>query len=192
MPENKAARFLFTGVGVVTPPHLLVEDLWQQVLSRGRSVRRGLRRIQSGFLSTTGGSVFVVDLTEFRDRAPAGDPLAEDRDWATLPTHFDYGCTARVSLDRQPFVPPARPRPPSPPALDALLAYAFRLLRLFLLAASGMLLALLIRAGRVWVDFRPARSPGRLIRCGGQITRGPDTSRMTQFPVIRGVPLVRR
>jgi hypothetical protein len=45
-----------------------------------------------------------------------------------------------------------------------------------------------LRAGRIWVDFRPARPPGRLLAASGRLTRGPDCSRMTSALVVRGEP----
>lgn len=45
-----------------------------------------------------------------------------------------------------------------------------------------------LRAGRLWVDFRPARPPGRLLASSGHMTRGPDASRMTSALVVRGEP----
>jgi hypothetical protein len=175
-------------------------DFAARTLSRGVSYQRGFRRAGIGLDGRFLRAVLVVDIEHFADRTwsrPAfrragdRDALVEDRGWATIPTHLEPCCPVRVGLGgRQPFTPVTSPYLPRVPTLDVLLAYVLRLFRLSLRAVPGIVLALLIRAGRAWIDFRPARSPGRIVRCGGQVTRGPDISRMTQFPVIRGVPLV--
>jgi hypothetical protein len=50
------------------------------------------------------------------------------------------------------------------------------------------MLASQLPAGWLWVEFRPACPPGRLVAASGHMTRGPDASRMTSALVVRGEP----
>jgi hypothetical protein len=178
-------------LGVANPRDVDLAIFWQLMERGGGSFHRGVRRSlrSQGSLRFTAHGMELI-LWDRRADYGSRDPLIEGRDWATIPTHLDRVCPGRLDL--------TTPAPasvghvcqlPLPLLVIYLVNYAFALLGLSLFAHSGVLLALLIRAGRVWVDFRPARSPGRIVRCGRQVTRGPNPSRMTQFPVIRGMSL---
>ena len=178
-------------LGVASPRDVDLEMFWQLMERGGGSFHRGVRRSLrfEDSLRVTAHGIALILWDRHADYRST-DPLIEGRDWATMPTHLDRACPGRLDLTTPAPASVAHAcQLPLPLLVIYLVNYAFALLRLSLFAHSGVLLALLIRAGRVWVDFRPARSPGRIVRCGRQVTRGPNTSRMTQFPVIRGMSL---